>query len=120
MSGLIITSDKLSRSRSFSPAVKAGPFVYVSGTAPFDASKDIEGQTAEVFEYISQVLDEVNYSLQDVVKVQAFISSAEYYSGYNRVRRKYFPVDPPASTTVVAQLALKEWLVEVEVVAYKE
>ena len=77
MSGLIVTSDKLSRSRSFSPAVKAGPFVYVSGAAPFDASKDIEGQTTEVFEYISQVLGEVNYSLQDVVKVQAFISSAE-------------------------------------------
>lgn len=120
MAGKVITSEELARSRSFSPAVKAGPFVYVSGAAPFDSSKDMEGQATEVFEYISRVLAEVGYSLSDVVKVQAFIAKAEGYSGYNKVRRGYFPKDPPASTTVVASLALPDWLVEVEVVAYKE
>ena len=120
MAGKVITSEELARSRSFSPAVKAGPFVYLSGAAPFDGSKDMEGQATEVFEYISTVLAEVGYALSDVVKVQAFISKAEGYSGYNKVRRSYFPTDPPASTTVVASLALPDWLVEVEVVAYKE
>ena len=119
MAGKVITSEELARSRSFSPAVKAGPFVYVSGAAPFDSSKDMEGQATEVFEYISRVLAEAGYSLCDVVKVQAFIAKAED-SGYNKVRRSYFPKDPPASTTVVASLALPDWLVEVEVVAYKE
>lgn len=120
MAGRVITSEEIARSRSFSPAVKAGPFVYVSGAAPFDGSKDMQGQATEVFEYISRVLSEAEYSLTDVVKVQAFIASAEDYAEYNRVRRTYFPEDPPASTTVVARLALPEWLVEVEVVAYKE
>ena len=120
MAGRVITSDDLARSSSFSPAVKAGPFVYVSGTAPFDASKDMEGQATEVFEYISRVLAEVGYALSDVVKVQAFVTNADDYSGYNKVRSTYFPKDPPASTTVMASLRLPEWLVEVEVVAYKE
>ena len=71
MAGKVITSDALARSRSFSPAVKAGPFVYVSGAAPFDGSKDMRGQATEVFEYISRVLAEVEYLLTDVVKVQA-------------------------------------------------
>ena len=119
MAGQVITTQELSRSRSFSPAVKAGPFVYVSGAAPFDGTKDMHGQATEVFEYISRVLAEVKYSLSDIVKVLAFISRSEDYAAYNSVRRGYFPKDPPASTTVVASLALPEWLVEVEVVAYK-
>ena len=90
------------------------------GPLPLMVARICEGRLPKVFEYISRVLAEVEYSLADVVKMQAFIASAEDYAEYNGVRRTYFPEAPPASTTVVASLALPEWLVEVEVVAYKE
>ena len=129
MPGKIITSEELAqrsaapdlvRAGYFSPAVQAGPFVYVSGTAAHDFSKDIRGQTTEVFDYIARVLAEAGYALTDVVKIQAFVTKTEDYSGYNEVRRSYFPTNPPASTTVVTALLFPGMLVEVEAVAYKD
>ena len=132
MAGRIITSEELAsssslpdfvRSGAFSPAVKAGPFVYISGTLAKDTSKDMRGQADEVFGYIAKVLDEAGYSMIDVVKIQAFITNKDDYPGYSEMRRKYFPTDPPASTTVVADLLTNiapGALVEIEAVAYKE
>lgn len=132
MAGQIITSNELAdlnavpdlvRSRAFSPAVKAGPFVFIAGTLAQDRSKDIRGQATEVFEYIARVLGEAGYSMTDIVKIQAFLTQADDYAGYSEVRRKFFPQDPPASTTVIANLLtniLPGVLLEVEAVAYKE
>ena len=128
MAGKIITSQELIRTHAapelvkstFPPGVKAGPFVFVSGTAAQDTSQDCRSQTDQVFQYISQVLAEAGYSLRDVIKVQAFVTKVEDYPAYNEVRRKYFPQDPPASTTVVADFVLPGMLVEVEAIAYKE
>ena len=129
MAGKVIASEELARihaapdlvrSGNFSPGMKAGPFVYVSGCAASDMSKDIRGQAEEVFEYMSKVLDEVGYSMGDVVKVSAFIRRVEDYAGYNEVRRRFLPKDPPASTTVVTDLLFPGMLIEVEAVAYKE
>ncbi len=131
MAGQIITSEKLAdsnavpelvRSRAFSPAVKAGPFVFVAGTLAKDRTKDMRGQATEVFEYISAVLAEVGYTMSDVVKIQAFITNKEDYAAYSEIRRKYFPQDPPASTTVVADLltnVMPGVLLEVEAVAHR-
>ena len=128
MAGNIITSPELIRSHgnpdlvktTFSPAVQAGPFVFVSGTGAQDTSQDCRGQTEQVFQYISQVLAEAGYALRDVIRVQAFITKVGDYTAYNEVRRKYFPKDPPASATLVADFVRQGLLVEVEAVAYKE
>jgi enamine deaminase RidA (YjgF/YER057c/UK114 family) len=129
MAGKIITSEKLARmhgvpdlvrSGSFSPGVKAGPFVFVSGCSARDTSQDIRRQTEEAFEYMSMVLAEAGCSLGDVVKLLAFVADPEDYPGYNEVRRRYFPKDPPGSATVVSDLLFPGMRVEVEAVAYKE
>ena len=129
MAGKIVTSEELARSHalpdlirsgSFSPAVKAGPFVYVSGTAARDTSKDMREQSTDCFEYISQVLAEVGYSMSDVVKLQGYVTRTEDYAAYSEVRRKYFPKDPPASTVVVTSLLFPGMLVEIDAIAYKE
>ena len=129
MAGKIITSEELAqnsgapeqiRSGALSPGVRAGPFVYVSGTGARDLGKDIRGQTEEILGYISRVLAEAGCEMRDVVKIQAFITRAEDYAGYNEVRRKYFPKDPPASMTVVAAMIFPGMLVEVDAVACKE
>lgn len=129
MSGQIVTSEELARqhaapdlvrSGAFSPAVKAGPFVFVSGSAAGDTTKDMRGQCEEVFQYISKVLAEVGYAMSDIVKLTAFVTSEEEYPEYSEVRRKYFPKSPPASSTLVTGLLFPGMRVEVEAVAYKE
>ena len=129
MGGTTITSDRLAenhvrpeliRSGSFAPGIKAGPLVYVSGAAAKDLTKDMAGQAEEVFEYIGLVLSEVGYSLSDIIKVQAFVTDKELYREYNDVRTRFFPNNPPASTTVVTDLLFEGMLVEVEAIAYKD
>ena len=94
--------------------------VYVSGAAAKDLTKDMAGQAEEVFEYIGLVLSEVGYSLSDIIKVQAFVTDKELYREYNDVRTRFFPNNPPASTTVVTDLLFEGMLVEVEAIAYKD
>ena len=123
ISSAILANDhplpELVRSGAFSPGLKAGPFVFVSGCVAKDTNKDIKGQTTEILEYINKVLKEVGYTMQDIVKVQAFITDKANYSSYNEIRKQYFTQDPPASTSIVTDLLFPNVLIEIDAVAYK-
>ncbi|HAA65582.1 MAG TPA: hypothetical protein DCY36_06280 [Acidimicrobiaceae bacterium] len=108
------------RSGAFSPAVKAGPFLYVSGCIAGDVSKDMTGQAKEEFEFIKVVLGEAGFELADVVKLQAFLTDTADYPAYSKVRKNYFPDEPPASTAVITKLLVPGALLEIDVVAYRE
>ena len=57
-------------------------------------------------------------SLADVVRLNAYVSSAEYLGGYMKVRDEFVGSPPPASTLMVVQgFARPEFKVEIEAVA---
>tara|TARA_B100000902_G_scaffold197064_1_gene188164 strand:- start:137 stop:562 length:426 start_codon:yes stop_codon:yes gene_type:complete len=129
MAGIVIRSEAIEkahahpemiRSGAYSPAVKAGPFLYVSGCIADDVSNDMTGQAREEFGFIKLVLEEAGYEMADVVKLQAFITDANNYAAYSAVRKEYFAQDPPASTAVITNLLIPGALIEIDVVAYKE
>tara|TARA_Y100000766_G_scaffold72462_1_gene60940 strand:- start:307 stop:702 length:396 start_codon:yes stop_codon:yes gene_type:complete len=129
MAGIVIRSEAIEkahahpemiRSGAYSPAVKAGPFLYVSGCIADDVSNDMAGQVREEFSFIKLVLEEAGYEMADVVKLQAFITDAHNYPAYSAVRKEFFPQEPPASTAVITNLLIPDALVEIDVVAYKE
>ncbi len=111
---------ELIRSGAFAPAVRAGPSIYVSGCIANDLSKSMGGQTEEIFDYIQLALAEEGFSMADVVKLQALITDIDQYGEYSASRKKYFPDEPPASTTVIAGIIIPGALIEIEAVAYKE
>lgn len=128
MAGTVICSTALEkahahpemiRSGAFSPGMKAGPFLYVSGCIAGDLTQDMTGQAREEFGYVELVLQEAGYMLADVVKLHAFITDQANYAAYSAVRKEYFPEDPPASTAVVTGLLIPGALLEIDVVAYK-
>ena len=128
MTGKVIRSEALEeahahpemiRSGAFSPGMKAGPFLYVSGCIAEDLTQDMTGQATQEFSYVELVLKEAGYALTDVVKLQAFITDATNYAAYSAVRKEFFPKDPPASTAVISGLLIPEALLEIDVVAYK-
>tara|TARA_B100000586_G_scaffold26979_1_gene17675 strand:+ start:281 stop:676 length:396 start_codon:yes stop_codon:yes gene_type:complete len=127
MAGTVIRSTALEkahahpemiRSGAFSPGMKAGPFLYVSGCIAGELTKDMTGQAREEFGYVELVLQEAGYTLADVVKLHAFITDQANYAAYSAVRKEYFPQDPPASTAVVTDLLIPGALLEIDVVAY--
>ncbi|MBZ5497135.1 MAG: RidA family protein [Acidobacteriia bacterium] len=106
----------------FSPAVKAGKFIYLSGALATDetgrfASGDIQAQTRRVLDNLARVLKAAGSRLENAASVNVYLRSAADFPAMNEVYKGYWPKDPPARTTVMANLAMPEALIEMSMIA---
>ncbi|MFL5846419.1 MAG: RidA family protein [Solirubrobacteraceae bacterium] len=109
---------------TFSPAVRAGDHLYISGmTASSDDGKivspgDIVGQTRFIFLKAQHVLGAAGGSMADVVMTRDYFTTTDGYAGTADVRREFFGETFPAATGVkVAGLLRRDALIEIEFVA---
>lgn len=109
----------------YSPAVKAGGFIYVAGQGPIDPSTnqfsygDIKHETRIVLNNIKTILAGCGATMQDVVKCSVFLLSGDDFSAMNEVYGEFFGESKPARTTVECKFANKQMKVEIDCVAYK-
>src|ERR1700722_5808349 len=83
--------------------------------------EDVEAQARLCFRAIAAILGEAGMSLADIVRINAYVSAAEYLSGYMRVRDEFVGAPAPASTLMIVQgFARPEFKVEIEAVAARE
>ena len=107
----------------YSPAVKAGGFIYVSGTLAQDAGGAIVGkgdigvQTTRVVERLREILQAAGSSLEQVVAVTVYLRSASDFAAMNGVYKQFWLSNPPTRTTVVTDLVLPDALVEMSMIA---
>lgn len=106
-----------------SRAMRAGDFVFASGWMALDENGQIVGatieeQTRKVIEDLRGVFEEAGCSLQDVVKVTAWLADPRDFGGFNRVYAEFFPSDPPARSAVGTTLIF-DAKIEMEMTAYK-
>ncbi|HEX2009643.1 MAG TPA: RidA family protein [Roseateles sp.] len=116
-----VASDQ--QARPFSPAVRAGDFVYVSGQVPANAQGEIiaggiEAQTHQVMANLKTVLALAGCTLDDVCKSTVWLDDARDFGAFNRVYMSYFPNGKPARSTTEARLMV-DAKVEIDVIAYK-
>ena len=79
---------------------------------------DVEAQTRLCFRAIAAILGEAGMTLNDVIRLNAYVSSAQYLSGYMKARDQFVSSPPPASTLMIVQgFARPEFKVEIEAVA---
>lgn len=104
--------------------IRVGERVYVSGQIAFDPEGNVIGegdlgaQARQVFENVRAVLAEAGATMDDVVKITAYLTDMGRYAEYSAARGAAFPNKIPASTTIATPaLALPEMLVEVEALA---
>lgn len=108
----------------YSQAVAAGDFLFISGQGGLDpktktvVSGDIETQTRQTLENIKAILYAAGLSLEKVVKVTVFLKDMKDFKKMNDVYSTYFGANPPARTTVQAQLPLVNGIVEIDAIAY--
>ena len=104
----------------YSHAVVANGFVFISGQGPMnpetgtmpDAFAD---QVRQTFKNVQTILEATGSSLDDVVKVNAYVTDLTRFAEFNDVYKEFFRDDPPARTTVAT--ALLGILVEVDCIA---
>jgi reactive intermediate/imine deaminase len=116
-----LASDR--QPRPFSPAVRAGDFVYASGQVPANENGEIvaggiEVQTHQVMKNLQAVLALAGCTLDDVCKTTVWLDDARDFGSFNRIYMGYFPNGKPARSTTEARLMV-DAKVEIDVVAYK-
>jgi 2-iminobutanoate/2-iminopropanoate deaminase len=109
----------------YSPAVRAGDFIFVSGQVPIDpvtqnvVSGDIRDETRQTLTNIMRILEGCGAALADVVKCQVFLADGKDFAAMNEVYAEFFGDAKPARTTVVAAFAIPGIKVEIDAVAYR-
>jgi len=109
----------------YSHAVWTGNLLYCSGQSPIVPStgKIIPGgiieQTQQVFKNLETVLAGAGLTMDNVIKVNVYLTSMANFAAMNQVYQGCFSQPYPARTTVaVAELPLNA-LVEIEFIAEK-
>ncbi len=109
--------------KGMSGAVRAGDLIYVAGQVAVTqtgevALGDITAQATQCFDNVERELAAFGAGLHDLVEVTAFVAHPFDLDAYLSVRtRRFSPVHPPATTTVVATLGSPLWLVEIKAIA---
>ena len=97
-------ADLIGRSGEFSTDFKEGPIL---------------AQSWYVLDRIRLTVEAAGGTMADVVKLVQYFRSLDHFPHYSRVRKLFFPDEPPASTVVEvsAMLPSAEILIEVEATA---
>src|SRR5689334_8654466 len=90
----------------YSPAVRAGDFIFVAGQGPIDTSTDkmsygdIQHETRLVLQNIQRILEACGATMADVVKCSVFLRDGGDFAAMNQVYGEFFGNAKPARTTV--------------------
>lgn len=91
---------------TYSQAVKVGNTVYLSGQIPLDphtmvlVDGDMEAQIIRVFENMKAVCEAAGGSLQQIVKLNIFLTDLQHFALVNELMARYFEQPYPARAAV--------------------
>ncbi|MFZ2289355.1 MAG: RidA family protein [Halopseudomonas yangmingensis] len=106
MNKQVITSDRAPAAiGTYSQAIKVGNTVYLSGQIPLDpvsmhVVEGIEQQISQVFENLSAVAEAAGGTLQDIVKLNIFLTDLGHFALVNEVMARYFKQPYPARAAI--------------------
>jgi 2-iminobutanoate/2-iminopropanoate deaminase len=111
----------------YSQAIKAGPFLFISGQIPIDpktgelVDRTIETQTKQVLDNIEAILQAAGLNLTHVAKTEVFLKDMEDFSVMNGIYAERFSSSiQPARQTIQASKLPLDVLIEISCIAYAE
>jgi 2-iminobutanoate/2-iminopropanoate deaminase len=99
---IVFTPDAAKPPATYSQAVKAAGFIFVSGTAPHDpktgaiVGTTIQEQVRQCLTNISVILASAGSSLDRVVSATIVLADEDDWQGMNEEWLRWFPTNPPA------------------------
>ena len=107
----------------YSPALKVGNLLFLSGSIPLDpasgqlVSGGIVEQTTRVMENIKTLLDAAGASFSHVARTTVFMVDLAEFAQMNDVYSTYFTAPYPARSTVQVVKLPRDVRVEIDVIA---
>ncbi|RUO48212.1 RidA family protein [Pseudidiomarina aquimaris] len=121
MSKVIISTDKAPAAiGTYSQAVKIGTTVYLSGQIPLVpetmefVSEDFRAQAVQVFKNLSAVCEAAGGELQDMVKVQIYLTDLGQFAIVNEVMAEFFRTPYPARAAIGVKALPKGAQIEID------
>lgn len=120
MSKKIISTDNAPAAiGTYSQAVQTGNLVFISGQIPLNPETcempdDFAEQAHQVFKNLSAVCDAAGGTLNDLVKVNVFVTDLGKFATLNDVMGSYFTEPYPARAAVEVSALPKGCQVEIE------
>jgi len=123
----IISTDKAPAPVGpYSPVVAFDRLVFISGQGPLDpetkqlVSGTIQEETRQTLENIKNILEDVGSSMENVLKVTAYLGDMDNFFTFNEVYAEFFPSAPPARTCIQAGRLPFDIKVEIDVIACRK
>jgi len=110
----------------YSPAVKVGNMLFLSGSIPLDpvSGQLVEGgikeQTTRVMENIKALLGAAGTDFTQVVRTTVFMIDLGEFAAMNEIYANYFGAPYPARSTVQVARLPRDVRVEIDVIAILE
>ncbi len=110
----------------YSPALRAGQWLFLSGQVPFDPATgqlvdgDIATQTRRVLQNIGTLLDAAGLTHAAIVRTTVFLADMTDFAAMNAAYAEFFSEPYPARSTVQAARLPRDARIEIDVIAIYE
>jgi len=108
---------------AYSQAVKYGGMIFLSGQIPLDpdkmilVSEDIDMQIKQVFINLKYVLEASGSSLENILKLNVYLTNLQNFSKVNEHMEKIFNKPYPARAAIGINSLPKDSLIEIDAIA---
>ena len=107
----------------YSPAIKAGNLLFISGQVAIDPASgtmiagDVSAQTEQVMRNLGALLKAAGAGFEHVARTTVFLADMNDFAAMNAVYGKYVADPPPARATVQVSRLPKDARVEIDLIA---
>lgn len=108
---------------AYSPAIRAGNLIFVSGQIPIDpasgtlVSGDITAQAEQVMRNLTALLEAAGLGFEHVVKTTVYLADMNEFAAMNEVYSRFIIDPPPARATVQVARLPRDVKIEVDCIA---
>jgi 2-iminobutanoate/2-iminopropanoate deaminase len=108
---------------AYSPAIKAGNLLFVSGQIPLDPASgalidgDITAQTEQVMRNLGALLRAAGVGFEHVVRTTVFLANMDDFAAMNEVYSRHVAAPPPARATVQVARLPRDVKIEIDAIA---
>ena len=123
MRQLVTAPDAPKAMGAYSPAIKAGNLLFISGQIPVDPTTgnliqgDIAAQADQVMQNLTALLRAAGAGFTNVVRTTVYLADMDDFAAMNEVYSRYIVDPPPARATVQVARLPRDVKIEVDAIA---
>ena len=107
----------------YSPGIKVGNLLFISGQGPAQGATDIKEQTKTTLEKIKKIVETAGGTISNLVATTVFMQDMTQFAEMNKAYQKFFEdngvneIFPTRATVESSKLPLATMLIEISAIA---